>query len=48
MFLLSIVYLTSVVQIGEGDKGDADAAGLGALLLGFQGLNEGFIDLLAL
>ena len=42
MFLLSVAYFTGVVQVGEGDKGDADAAGLGALLLCLEGLNEGF------
>ena len=36
----STAYLTSVFQVGEGDEGDADAAGLGALLLAFEGLNE--------
>ena len=38
--MCAFAHLTSVAQVGEGDEGDADAACLGALLLGLEGLSE--------
>ena len=38
-----VIHLPSVVQVCEGDECDADAAGLGALLLRLESLNAKFL-----
>ena len=40
---LSLIYPPSVVQVCEGDECDADAAGLGALLLRLESLKDEFL-----
>ena len=42
---LSLIYPPSVVQVSEGDECDADAAGLGALLLRLESLKDKFLVL---